>query len=147
MAIAIGTGGFNTGRDCTIVLIGPYGTVTLTNVTSFRSSAKYAQIKVDNLNGEQMDAALPKGWDFSFSLERGDANVDQLIAQIEQDWLVNGNYAVATLYQYIKELPGKALTTLQFKGCTIMLSDAGTYSSDQSVKITLSGTATERDLL
>jgi len=145
MPIAVGTGGFTTGRDCNLTLIGPYGKVVLNNVTGFKSAQQTASIHVDLLDGEQMDAALPKGWTFSFNIERGDPIVDALISRMEQDWLVNGNYTTGTLYQYVKELPGTPTSTMQFAGVTLKLSDAGTFSGDQSVKMMLEGTATSRN--
>jgi hypothetical protein len=145
MAIAVGTGGFNTGRDASITLIGPYGRVDLENITSFQSAQKTAMVNIDTIEGEQMNAELPKGWTGSLSLERGSPALDALISQVEQDWLVNGNYLTGTLYLYVTELPGTAQSTFEYTGLTMKLSNAGTYKSDSTVPMTLDFTATTRN--
>ena len=69
---------FSTGRDCQLVVIGPAGSggqagsrVDLTHVTGFESKQVTHQIRVDRLDGLQLAAELPRGWQGAFELERG----------------------------------------------------------------------------
>ena len=127
------SGAFNVGRDCTLVLMGPFGRVDLPNVTGFDAKQETAAIKVDRLDGVQLNAEVPKGWTGSFEMERGSSAVDDLIADIETGWMTNGSYANSTIYQYIKEADGST-STYQFTDASLKLSDAGSWKGDASVK-------------
>ena len=61
MPAILGTGNFNLGRDCQIVLVGPFGQVTIPNVTKFGAKQETATVKVDRLDGVQLNTELPKG--------------------------------------------------------------------------------------
>lgn len=52
---------FNLGRDCTVILIGPYGRVDLTEVTDFEVKQKTDTVAVKPLNGPPMEAHGPAG--------------------------------------------------------------------------------------
>jgi len=127
-------GGFDTGRQCTLVLIGPFGRrVDLPNITSFDCRQDTVAVKVDRLDGVQLNAELPKGWTGSFDLERGSSAVDDLFVQIEAGWLSLGSIGASTIYQYIDEANGST-SCYQFDNVTLKLDDAGMWKSDQSVK-------------
>ena len=133
MPINNAAGSFNVGRDCTLVLMGPFGRVDLPNVTGFEAKQESASVKVDRLDGVQLSAELPKGWTGSFDLERGSSVVDDLFAQIENGWFTTGAYANSTIYQYISETDGST-STYQFIDASLKFSDAGSWKGDASVK-------------
>jgi hypothetical protein len=81
---------FNIGRDCQLVLIGPAGRVDLSYVTGFESRQITHSIRVDKLDGTQISAELPRGWEGTFELERGTSAVDDFIAAAEQSYF-NGD--------------------------------------------------------
>ena len=62
---------FSVGRDCQLVVMGPFGRVDLTHVTGFESRQVTAAVRVDRIDGVQLAAELPKGWDGAFELEGG----------------------------------------------------------------------------
>ena len=74
---------FSVGRDCQLVVMGPFGRVDLTHVTGFDSRQHTASIRVDRIDGTQLAAELPKGWEGMYELERGSAAADDFIARIE----------------------------------------------------------------
>ena len=69
MAISV----FSVGRDTQLVVVGPAGTINLAHVTAFESRQVTQSVRVNRLDGNQMGMELPKGWEGSFDLERGDS--------------------------------------------------------------------------
>ena len=57
---------FSVGRDCQLVLMGPYGRIDLTHVTGFEARQLTAPVRVDRIDGTQLAAELPKGWEGAF---------------------------------------------------------------------------------
>jgi hypothetical protein len=143
MPIIQSNGQFNTGRDCTIVLIGPFGRVQLDNVTGFEARQTVAAIKVDRLDGIQLQADLPKGWEFSLDMERSSNSLDLLMAGIEANWFNAGNIQNSTMYQYVNEADGST-TTLQYDSVCLRLDDAGNWRPDQAVRQRITGSANRR---
>ena len=127
------TNTFSVGRDCQLVLMGPFGRVDLTHVTGFESHQRTAAVRVDRIDGTQLGAELPKGWDGYFELERGSSAVDDLIAQMEATYHAGSAVAVGSLFQYINE-PDGSTSTYQYDGAVFKLSQAGVWRGDQSVK-------------
>lgn len=136
-------GGFDTGRQCSLVLKVGGVTVPLPNVTGFDCKQQTAAVKVDRLDGVQMNAELPKGWTGSFDLERGSSAVDDVIAQIEDGWMASGSIQPGTIYQYVDEANGSQ-STYQFDNVAVKLSEAGNWRSDQTVKQRIDFTANRR---
>ena len=56
---------FSVGRDTQLVVLGPGGRVDLTYVTGFEARQLTHSVRVDRLDGTQMGAELPKGWEGS----------------------------------------------------------------------------------
>lgn len=127
------TNAFTLGRDTQLVVIGPQGRVDLSHVTSFESRQMTQPIRVDRLDGTQLAAELPKGWEGSFELERGSSAADDFIATTEQIYYSSGQLPVSTLYQYVTEANGST-STYQYDGAVFKLSAAGTWRGDASVK-------------
>jgi hypothetical protein len=134
---------FNTGKDCQVVVLGPFGRVDLEHVTGFESRQITASVRVDRMDGTMVGAELPKGWDGSFDIERGSSSADDLVARVEQSYLVGTTPAPGTLYQYVDEIDGST-STYQFNGVVFKLTSAGLYKGDASVKQRLEFYATSR---
>lgn len=137
------TNTFNLGKDCQLVLIGPYGTVQLSIVTGFSSRQTVKTVHVDPLNGPPIEARPPAGWTGSFTVERGSSAVDDLIATIEQGFWAGGILGTGQVYQYIAETDGSTSTYL-YSGVSMSLSNAGDWQTDSSVKQTLEFFASTR---
>ena len=127
------TNAFSLGRDTQLVVIAPTGRVDLTHVTGFDSRQMTQPIRVDRLDGTQMAAELPKGWEGSFELERGNSAVDDFIAATEQAYFTSGSIPTSTLYQYVTEANGST-STYQYDGAVFKLSAAGAWRGDAAVK-------------
>lgn len=124
---------FSVGRDCQLVVMGPFGRVDLTHVTGFEARQITLPIRIDRIDGTQLAAELPKGWDGYFEIERGSSAVDDFIAAIEAAYFSNGAIPAGTLYQYVQEVDGST-STYQFDGVVFKLAQAGLWRGDQSVK-------------
>lgn len=127
------TSTFSIGRDTQLVVIGPTGRVDLTHVSSFEARQITHSIRVDRLDGIPMGTELPKGWEGSFEIERGNSAVDDLIAFIEQQYFNGATAAPGTMYQYVAETDGST-STYQYDTVTFKLMSAGQWRGDSSVK-------------
>lgn len=124
---------FSVGRDCQLVVMGPFGRVDLTHVTGFDCRQLTTAIRVDRIDGTQLGAELPKGWDGHFELERGSPAVDDFIAHSEAAFHAGSAVAAGSLYQYVNETDGST-STYQFDGVVFKLAQAGAWRGDASVK-------------
>ena len=134
---------FSVGRDTQLVLMGPFGRVDLTHVTGFESKQITQSVRVGRLDGSQLGTELPKGWEGSFEVERGNSAVDDFIAKVEQQYY-NGNSAtLGTLYQYVSE-PDGSTSTYQYDSVSFRLVNAGAWKGDTSVRQKLEFFASRR---
>ena len=124
---------FSIGRDTQLVVMGPNGRVDLTHVTGFEARQLTQSVRVDRLDGTQIGTELPKGWEGSFEIERGDSTVDDFIAAAEQQYYSGTTVAPGTMYQYITETDGST-STYQFSNVVFKLTSAGQWKGDASVK-------------
>jgi hypothetical protein len=129
MAISV----FSVGRDTQLVVVGPSGTINLTHVTAFESRQVTQSVRVNRLDGSQLGVELPKGWEGSFELERGDSVVEDFIATTEQSYYNGSVSATSTMYQYVSEVDGST-STYQFDSIVFRLSNAGLWKGDAAVK-------------
>jgi len=117
-----------TARDCQLVIMGgPFGRMDLAHVTGFDSRQHTVSIRVDRIDGTQLAAELPKGWEGMFELERGSAAADGFIALIEvahSDGLVVPS---STLYQYVSE-PDGSTSTYQYEGALFRIPLAASHN-------------------
>jgi hypothetical protein len=124
---------FSIGRDTQLVVIGPTGRIDLTYVTSFESRQITQSVRVDRLDGTHMGTELPKGWEGSFEIERGNSAVDDFIAAAEQQFFSGNSVTPGTMYQYVSETDGST-STYQYDSVVFHLSNAGIWKGDSSVK-------------
>lgn len=124
---------FSIGRDTQLVVMGPNGRVDLEHVTAFESRQLTQSVRVSRLDGTQLGTELPKGWEGSFELERGNSTVEDFIAAAEQTYYSGGPGTASTMYQYISETNGST-STYQYDNVTFKLASAGSWKGDSSVK-------------
>ncbi len=124
---------FSVGRDCQLVLTSPFGRVDLSHVTGFECRQITAAVRVDRIDGVQLAAELPKGWDGAFDLERGSSAAENFVARLEAQFYVGGPLTQSTLYQYVTE-PDGSTSTYQFDSVVFKLAQAGSWRGDAAVK-------------
>ena len=139
----MGLTAFSIGRDTQLVVMGPRGRVDISHVTGFESRQITAPVRVSRLDGTQLGAELPKGWEGSFEAERGSSVLDDFISGLEQEFYNGAGTTPGSMYQYITETDG-SVSTYQFDGVVFKLANAGAWKGDASVKQKLEFFATRK---
>jgi len=132
MPVILGTGTFNVGRDCQVVVNGPDGRdLQIDNITEFEIDPAFMPIKIDLLNGVQMNAQLPKGGSGHIAFERNGPAIDRFFANLENTWYQQGLYRVGSIDQYITEPNGASAWS---HTNIAMTWKPGMWRGDQSIK-------------
>ena len=134
---------FSTGRDTQLVVIGGNGRIDLSHVTSFDSRQMTQSVRVSRLDGNHVGVELPKGWEGSFELERGDSSVEDFIAATEQAYFAGTTASPNSMYQYVTETDG-SVSTYQYDSVVFRLSNAGQWKGDSAVRQKLEFFASRR---
>jgi hypothetical protein len=134
---------FSIGRDTQLVVMGPNGRVDISHVTSFESRQLTSPVRISRLDGTQLGAELPKGWEGSFEVERGTSALDDFISDLEQSFYNGRGTEPGTMYQYVTETDS-SVSTYQFDGVAFKLTNAGAWKGDASVKQKLEFYATRK---
>jgi hypothetical protein len=124
---------FSIGRDAQLVVVAASGRVDLSHVTGFESRQLTHAVRVNRIDGTQLGAELPRGWEGNFEVERGSSVLDDFVASLEQQYFDGAVPATATMYQYVTETDG-SVSTYQFDGVVFRLANAGAWKGDASVK-------------
>jgi hypothetical protein len=139
----VGLTAFSIGRDTQLVVMGPNGRLDISHVTGFESRQITSSIRISRLDGTQLGAELPKGWEGSFEVERGTSALDDFVSALEQDFYNGDGPQPGTMYQYITETDS-SVSTYQFDGVVFKFVSAGAWKGDASVKQKLEFYATRK---
>lgn len=134
---------FSIGKDTQLVVMGPPGRVDLTHVTSFESRQLTQSVRVSRIDGTHLGAELPRGWEGSFEVERGNSVLDDFISSWEQQHYDGAMPTPCTMYQYVTETDG-SVSTYQYDGAVFRLANAGIWKGDAAVKQKLEFYASRR---
>ena len=134
---------FSVGRDTQLVVMGPNGRIDISHVVGFESRQITTPVRVSRIDGTQLGTELPKGWEGSFEVERGNSVLDDFIANLEQAYYNGQAVPSGTMYQYITEGDG-SVSTYQFNGVVFKLASAGSWRGDAAVKQKLEFFSTQR---
>lgn len=124
---------FSIGKDTQLVVMGPSGRVDLSHVTAFESRQLTQSVRVNRIDGTQLGAELPRGWEGSFEVERGNSVLDDFISVSEQQHYDGRMVVPSTMYQYVTETDG-SVSTYQYDGAVFRLANAGIWKGDAAVK-------------
>jgi hypothetical protein len=131
------TSKFTLGKDVQAVVVGPYGTVDLGNVTEFSSKPKYKEATSNVLDGPTYRLSEPDGHDCVISIDRTKRNIDDMVAQIEAAyWLAGGGITLGTAYRYVTEKDGTQ-SCFMFTDCDFQF-DLGQFKAESAVPIKIS---------
>lgn len=123
---------FNVGRDCRVVLIYNGSRVDLPTVTGFQSQQQTNRLASMPLNDMPRFYDVPNGWSGGFDFQRDSSGADDLFAAIESGFWSAGTIINGNIYQYVTEVDG-TVTTYEYVGAAIRLSNAGRYQSENIV--------------
>jgi len=137
---------FTVGRDASAVLIAPNGsTITLPALTQISEKPQYKQVTSEPLDLPPERRYLPAGHEMTLSFDRVDGAVDNYFSQIEAGWWANGTSDGGTaptgaMFVYVTN-PDGSQSTHNYQGLSFGLTDGGTFTVDQVVKMEISGFA------
>jgi len=134
---------FSIGKDTQLVVMGPNGRVDLSHVTAFESRQLTQSVRVSRIDGVQLGAELPRGWEGSFEIERGNSVLDDFMSASEQQHFDGQLSPPATMYQYVTETDG-SVSTYQYDGAVFRFANAGIWKGDAAVKQKLEFFASRR---
>lgn len=139
-------GDFNTGRDITVVITGPNGTVTLSYVTSFDRKQNVTKLKSSCIDGITRHENIPDDWTGSIGLDRAGREVDDLIYALEAGYFAGQKTAKGTITETIQEVD-QSISQWRYAPCVFDLSDAGKWAKDSKVEPKLEFSASRRVLV
>ena len=126
------TAPFSIGRNTRVVFRWNGSTVTLPDVVSFTSRQGTVPIRSTPLNKQPETFEVPNGWTGTVQCQRTNANLDNLVADIEAAFWSAGTITNGDLYQYITE-PDGSTTTWHYTNVSIVLNAGGSWSNDTLV--------------
>ena len=126
------TAPFSIGRNTRVVFRWNGSAVTLPDVVSFTSRQGTVPIRSTPLNKQPETFEVPNGWTGTVQCQRTNANLDNLVADIEASFWSAGTVTNGDLYQYITE-PDGSTTTWHYTNVSIVLNAGGSWSNDTMV--------------
>ncbi|MFZ6727343.1 hypothetical protein ACO0K2_17765 [Undibacterium sp. MH2W] len=136
--------GYSLGKDVTLVIIKPDGSVlNIGKVTKFSSKQDDSTQKIKPLTGGTDHLRFFEGWNGSFDVERQGPDLDQYFAQLESNFYAGIQELPVTLQQTIVE-PSGAVSQYQYVDAILQYADAGDWAADKSVSQKLNFMAARR---
>jgi len=136
-------GGYNTGKDVSIDINGPYGPIKIPKLMNFKSKPKIASTEVTPLSGETDELNIPKGWTGSFDIERTDSTIDDYWAKWESDYYAGVSQPPSTITETFNE-PDGSVSTYRYVSVQLKLENAGDKEGDKTIKQSMAFTAKRR---
>lgn len=135
---------YSIGRDCQVVLLWNGIRIDLRDVVGFQAEQQVKLQRSDPLNSVPVEFNTPAGWRGQFHIDRGSSALDDLIAAIESAFWNAGVIGSGTIYQYVSE-PDGSISTYEFVGVAITLTNSGSYKAENIVTQTVSFFASQRN--
>lgn len=132
MGVQAYQGSFSVGRDATLDITTSKGLFRIGIITDFNLKPKYKSIESHGLDGINRTAHLPAGGDGTISFDRGDSQVGDFFAALENDFYSGIALQAGTITQTITEVSG-AVTQYRYVGVMLKLDDPGTWKGDDKV--------------
>lgn len=127
---------YSVGRDLTLVVQTSAGALSLNGITKYRSKQESAEVRVKRLDGITDHLRFFDGWSGSFDIERRDSVIDDYFSQLEANYYAGINEQPCQIYETHQE-PNGQITQYRHDGVLLTLDDAGEWSSDATVKVSL----------
>jgi hypothetical protein len=143
---------FNVGKDVSIDIDTGEGPIEFALLTGFSARQDSTDLRVKGLDGLVRHMYLPDGWSGTFEMERGPvegngSDVDTFFADLEEKYYTASpgdvGLGAMTITEIISE-PGGGVSTYRYDGVQLKLDDAGSWSGDNTVKMSVSWMAARR---
>lgn len=135
---------FNVGRDQQVVVLHPMAPngvqLDLLIVTAFDDKENRKKITVAALNGLTSTGYVPESYDLSIETERGNAEMDTFMSNLDAQYRAGVNIPYGQVYRYVQELNGSQ-SIFFYDKVAFTRGDGGKWMQDSAVKQTLMGTA------
>ena len=135
---------YTTGRDVTVQVYGNDGQIhSFSMITMFNSRQETNDIRIKRLDGQIDILRIPDGWQGTIEFTRQTSELDDYIANLEQNYYNGQNIQPAQITETIQEVTG-GITQYKYVGVFFKLDDAGDIRGDDAVKQRLSWMGTQR---
>ncbi|SOY56855.1 hypothetical protein [Cupriavidus taiwanensis] len=135
--------GLSVGRDTTLVIQTPTGSLPIPKLTAFRKKQDTSQERVKLINGVSQHLRFFDGWSGSFSINRAGPEIEGYFDQLETDYYSGINEQPCQIYETVSE-PSGAISKWRYDGVVLSLDDGGEAAGDASVKLSLTFMASRR---
>src|SRR5258708_4322210 len=132
--MAAGINGRNIGRDVTLVVTLPSGTINLNISTNFKSSQKTDARESRPINGPPIMIDIPAGWEGSFEFDRADSSADDFIAAQELGYFNGTGLVSSDIFETIPNATDNTISTFHYTGVTWHYQNAGEKKADDVIK-------------
>ncbi|HEY1857603.1 hypothetical protein [Acidocella sp.] len=123
---------FTIGENARATMIGPYGTITVPEMTQITTNTNQKRVDVQTLNGVTNSVVVMHGPTGSIEFARVNNQIEQLYEQMFQAWQTGAAIPTGSLTLTINEL-NNTQTTLHYAAVTFTISDIGNYAPGRSV--------------
>jgi hypothetical protein len=134
----------NVGNDATLDLYGPTGYVTTTTIVEFNAQQMTNQLESLPLGRPPIFAEVPKGWEGTFKIQRVDATIDSLFAQLESAYWSGLNIPPSQILETIKDATTGAIHQFRYTGVALKLNTIGARRQDAFIDVEVSFRASQR---
>jgi hypothetical protein len=129
-------GVFSTGRDVSINLTTPGGTIVIPAgaVTSFKADPKYSEISSKGIDGVSNHAYIPDCWEGKIMIDRRNSSVDDYFATQEAAYYAGQTIANGTILETITEVD-RSVNSYTFQNVAFKYANAGDWTADKKVDL------------
>lgn len=139
-------GGFNIGRDVSIIINMPQGPVKFSNLTGFKRTQISTGIESKGLDGTDRFGEIPSGWQGSIDIDRENNDLDLAFAFLENLYYSGQNVPASTIAETTTEVSGK-VTQFRYVGVAFKFDNAGDAGGDAKISQSFSWKASRRKLV
>lgn len=126
--------GYNVGRDVTLFMVTPQGTISFPSLQRFTSRQITDKRVTRPLNSSPRYVDIPAGWEGDFEIDRQDSTFDSFFAALEQGYFAGDGINTSTIQETIVNATDGSTSVLQYVGVMLTYDDAGDKRADDVIK-------------
>lgn len=136
--------GYTVGRDITVTIVNSLGAISSFAVrTGFSKRQETNDIKVKRADGTVDHLQIPDGWSGTLDYERNGSALDDYFADLETAYYSGVNIGSGSIVETIIE-PEGSVSQYTYTGVQMKLSDGGSQTGDNTIKMKLDWVASRR---
>jgi hypothetical protein len=129
-----GLQGYNVGRDVTLFLVTPQGTILFPSLQRFTSRQITDKRMSRPLNSSVVFLDIPAGWEGEFEIDRQDPTFDTFFAIQEQQYYAGQGISSSTIQETDVNATDGSTSVFQYVGVVLTYDDAGDRRADDVIK-------------